>query len=71
MTPEPSNIDEKCALVWGYGTQPRHCDYKNSCGMCLLQNHTRLMMKGLCDRNTRINNDYDLYFFVKGLKNGW
>ncbi len=70
MSPEPSDEGERCALVWGSSTESRDCNVKASCGICYLHNNTRIMMKGLCKRNTHIDNDYDIHYFSKGQKNG-
>ncbi len=70
VTPAVLDRAERCSVVWGYTTETRECGSRFSCGVCHLKPATRIMMKGLCKRNTQVDFDYDIYYFLKGQFNG-
>ena len=62
--------DRECAAVWGTDFVTSRCNGELACGYCELeQNENKFMIKGLCQSNF-VNNDYDNYYYIHGLKNG-
>ncbi len=69
-TPRPNDAFENCAFAWGRELETKECDVLTTCGVCLLEHKTRILMKGLCKRNTGVDQDYDHYYFIRGQRNG-
>ena len=69
-----SRLDNKkfeCAAIWGTEFRPARCDGKTMCGLCEIdQNNNKYIMKGFCKSNLIDKSDYDLYYYIYGLKNG-
>ena len=65
------DASQPCALIWGRELRPYSCEGKLTCGYCRLeQESNRFLMKGVCDTNLYEKYDYDLNYYVHGLKNG-
>ena len=73
----PIDPGEKCSYAWGpEGFETNFCDDSFACGVCILDDgrgsasSSGLKIKGLCSENVEVTEEYDVDFYVHGMKNG-